>query len=359
MNRRQINMGLAASALAVAATAAVLWAVRRADPPPAPTEHAAALASAPVTSSASAEVAGYPGVVQAVRLTTVAAQVSGAVVTLDVKAGDAVKGGQVLLRLDGRAAEQAAAAGAAQVRSARVTLEAAERELARQKQLFEKNYISQAAFDRAEALFKGAQADASAQLASAGAAHTQSDFYAIRAPYAGVVSEVPVVLGDMAMPGRALVTLYDPAALRVSAAIPESAASRVANGATVIAEVPGAPETRFVPARAQVMPAVDAATHTQELRLELPLGTRGVAPGMFARILVPAADPLTHRLFVPGSALVRRAELAAVYVIGPDGEPLLRQVRPGRADGDLVEILSGVSAGERVALNPQAAAAAH
>jgi hypothetical protein len=59
---------------------------------------------------------------------------------------------------------------------------------------------------------------------------------------------------------------------------------------------------------------------------------------------------------VPASAIVRRAELTGVYVVDADGVPALRQVRLGRKAGDTVEILAGVSAGERVALDPQAAA---
>jgi multidrug resistance efflux pump len=131
----------------------------------------------------------------------------------------------VLVRLDARAAEQQAGAAAAQVQAARAAQEAATRELERQRQLFQKSYISQAALDRAEAQFKAAQAGAAAQLASAGAARTQSDFYSIKAPYDGIVADVAVVLGDMAMPGRPLLTLYDPAALRVTAAVPQSAAA--------------------------------------------------------------------------------------------------------------------------------------
>jgi multidrug efflux pump subunit AcrA (membrane-fusion protein) len=81
---------------------------------------------------------------------------------------------------------------------------------------------------------------------------------------------------------------------------------------------------------------------------------------MFARAWLPAsgsdAGTGETRLFVPSQALVRRSELAAVYVIGSDGKPILRQVRPGRSEGSQVEILSGVAAGERVALDPQAAA---
>ena len=105
-------------------------------------------------------------------------------------------------------------------------MEAATREFERQQQLFAQGYISQAALDRADAHFKTAQAEASAQLANAGAARTQSDFYVVKAPYGGVVANVSVVLGDMAMPGRPLLTLYDPTALRVTAAIPQTAVAK-------------------------------------------------------------------------------------------------------------------------------------
>lgn len=297
----------------------------------------------------------YDGVVEAVRQTVVAAQVPGAVVSLEVKAGDRIQAGQVLARLDARAAEQQAAAGAAQVRAAHAALEAATRDYERQRRLFEQDYISRAALDRAEAQYKSAQAEASAQLASAGAARTQSGFYVVRAPYAGVVADVAVVLGDMAMPGRPLLTVYDPAALRVKSAIPQSVAARLAPGTQPEVELPGAATGRIQPARWQLLPTVDPATHTLELRLDLPAGLAGAAPGQFARAWVPVAGEAT-RLFVPARAVLRRAELTAVYVVGTGGKPLLRQVRLGRAETDRFEVLSGLSAGEHVALDPQAAA---
>jgi len=263
----------------------------------------------------------------------------------------------VLARLDARAAEQAAAAGEAQVQAARATEDAATRELERQQQLFRKNYISQAALDRAEAAYKSARAQAAAQRAQAGATRTESGFYVVRAPYAGVVSDVAVVLGDMAMPGRALLTLYDPKAMRVAAPLPQSVAAKLPADAAVEVELPGAPRQRIAPAARQLLPALDPATHSLELRLELPAELGGVVPGQFVRVWLPdtARD---KRLFVPAAALVRRAELDALYVVGSDGRPLLRQVRLGRRDGERVEVLAGVAAGERVALDPQAAARA-
>jgi hypothetical protein len=174
-----------------------------------------------------------------------------------------------------------------------------------------------------------------------------------------VVANVSVVLGDMAMPGRALLTLYDPTALRVTAAVPQTAAAQLGGALAPQAEIAGAAAGLIKPVHVQLMPTVDAASHTLELRLDLPSGTQA-APGMFARAWLPGsgsdAGTADARLFVPAQALVRRSELAAVYVINSDGKPMLRQVRPGRSDGSRVEILSGVAVGERVALDPQAAA---
>ncbi|MEO7010396.1 MAG: efflux RND transporter periplasmic adaptor subunit [Caldimonas sp.] len=314
------------------------------------------LASAAVRSTAAAADTAYDGVVQALRQTVIATQVPGAVVSLDAKVGDSVKAGQVLLRLDARAAEQTAAAAAAQVQAARAAQEAATKEFERQKQLFQKNYISQAALERAEAQHRAANAEALAQLAGAGAARTQSGFYVIRAPYAGVVADVTVMPGDMAMPGRPLLTLYDPHELRVSVAVPQTVAARLQPGQKMRVELPGVAVERIEPVKTQWLPTVDPSTHTLELRLDLPAGLAGATPGMFARAWLPGAISGPARLRVPAPAIVRRAEMTAVYVIGADGRPRLRQVRLGSAGSDGVEVLSGVAAGERVALDPQAAA---
>ena len=326
---------------------------------------AQSLNAVPAQAAASAATSAFDGVVEAVRQTVVAAQVAGAVVQLDAKVGDHVKAGQVLVRIDARAADQNAAAGDAQVMAARASLDLAMKDLERQKQLFQKNYISQAALERAESEFKSTQAQASAQLAQAGAARTQSSFYVVRAPFAGVIAEVPVSLGDMAMPGRPLVTLYDPAALRVTAAVPQSVASQMAAGLLPRVELPGLPGAAawVTSLRVQLLPTVDAATHTVQLRADLPAGVIGVSPGMFARLWLPlprtqsaaGTSPATAMLSVPLKAIVRRAEMTGLYVLDPNGKPVLRQVRLGRVEGDRVEILSGLMAGEQVVSDPQSA----
>jgi RND family efflux transporter MFP subunit len=183
----------------------------------------------------------------------------------------------------------------------------------------------------------------------------------VRAPYAGIVSEVPVNLGDMAMPGRAIATVYDPAALRVAASIPQTAIPRSLTSQGVMIDVSAGSDrepARLEPVRVTVLPTVDPASHTVTIRFDLPPG-RDLRPGMFARAWIPAPPGSTDgRITIPVSAIVRRAELAAVYVLNEEDRPLLRQVRLGRTAGEQVEVLAGVSAGDRVVTAPQAAARA-
>jgi RND family efflux transporter MFP subunit len=323
---------------------------------------AAELRATPARAFTGANEAGFDGVVEAVRQTVVAAQVPGAVVQLDVKVGDRVGVGQVLLRLDARAADQATAASDAQVQAARASLDVATKDFERQRQLFQDNFISQAALERAESAFKSTRAQVDAQRAQSGAARTQSGFHVVRAPFAGVVAEVPVSLGDMAMPGRPLLTLYDPTALRVTASVPQTVAAQLGPEPSPRIELPGlaAGQQWFVSARAQLLPTVDAGTHTVTLRADLPSGTLGAAPGMFARLWLPVSGAVASSGAIPVSvlraAIVRRAEMTGLYVLDPNGKPVLRQVRLGRVEGEQVEILSGLTPGERVAADPQAAA---
>ncbi|WP_090043616.1 efflux RND transporter periplasmic adaptor subunit [Limnohabitans sp. 2KL-27] len=310
-------------------------------------------------SAAGAQEVSLDAVVEAVRQATLSTQVPGAIVSLNVKAGDRVRAGQELLRIDASAAQQNVVGSTAQLEAAQANLRVASKELDRQKQLFQKQYISQGALERAQAQYEAAQAQVQAQQAQTRAAQTQTGFFSVRAPFNGVVSDVPVTLGDMAMPGRPLLTLHDPSALRVSAAVPQSMMGSVSKQLkSVRYEIAG--HTSGVAAGVQLLPAVDPVTHTAQLRLALPVGKEGLVPGMFVRVWVPgsqASDAAMNsakdgRVFLPLTAIVRRAEMTGVYVMDAQGKPRLRQVRLGRTTGQTVELLSGVSAGEQVVTEP-------
>lgn len=291
----------------------------------------------------------FDGVVEAVRQTQVSAQVAGAVLEIAVQPGQAVKAGQLLVRLDARAAEQNAAAGAAQVQAANAALALARADLERQRQLRTQGFISASALDRAEADFRATEARQRAQIAQAEGARSDATLYQLRAPYDAVVAEVPVMPGEMALPGRTLVQLYDPTRLRVSAPLPQGLGGTLGVDEVRI-ELAG---RELRPTQVQVLPLADASTQTALLRAELPRDTTaGWMPGRFARVWLPAGTTSVGPLRVPLQAVVRRGDLTGLYVLDAQNRPLLRQVRLAAARGDSVEVLAGLRAGERVVSDP-------
>jgi RND family efflux transporter MFP subunit len=289
-------------------------------------------------------------VIEAVRQSTVSAQIAGRIVDLRFDVGDFVKKGEVIARIDERAVTQAEAASVAQVREAQAALANARAQFERSKQLLAQKFISQAALDQAEAAYKAAQARVAALLAGAGAAATERSFATVIAPYSGVVSARHVELGEMATPGRPLMTGFDPSTLRVVATVPQAQVAAIQALGKAKIEVPSL--GRWVDVKSMTLvPAADPRTHTTQVRLELPAEVRGVYPGVYARAhFVIGSAP---RLLVPRAAVVRRSEVTAVYVVDESGRARLRQVRLGDAGDEAnVEVLAGLQPGERVALEP-------
>lgn len=288
------------------------------------------------------------GVVEAVRQSTLAAQIAGQIVELKVKVGDSVKAGQVLVRIDPRAAEQVVSGSQSQLAEAQAGLTNALRSYERNKQLFAQKFISKAGLDQAELDYKAAQARVGALQANAGQATTARTFTAITAPYAGVVAATPIEVGDMATPGRALVTVFDPASMRVIATLSQSSLRDVKLDMPVQIEVPAA-NARLTAKQVTLVPLADSRTHTARLRLELGNGA-GLLPGQFARAYFTTG--VARKLVIPTSAVLRRSEVTAVYVLGASGQPQLRQIRVGEASVDgHVEVLAGLHEGERIALD--------
>lgn len=289
------------------------------------------------------------GVVEAVRQSTLAAQIAGQIVELKVKVGDSVKAGQVLLRIDPRAAEQVVSGSQSQLAEAQAGLTNALRGFERNKQLFAQHFISKAGLDQAELDYKAAQARVGALQASAGQASTAKTFTTITAPYAGVVAATPIEVGDMATPGRPLLTLFDPASMRVIATLSQSSLREVNLQLPVQVEVPAA-KRRLTAKQVTLVPLADSRTHTTKLRLEL-ADTAQLLPGQFARAYF--ATGVARKLVIPEAAVLRRSEVTAVYMQGAGGQAQLRQIRVGDASGDgYIEVLAGLREGERIALDP-------
>lgn len=293
--------------------------------------------------------------IEAVRQATVAAQVQGRVLEARVDAGARVRQGDVLLRIDTREADQAVAAAAASVAAAQARLVDARAALERTRSLRARNFISAAALDQAQAAFDAAKAQHAAAEAGRAQADVSRGFATVTSPLTGVVAQRLTEPGEMAQPGRPLMIVYEPGALRAVADVPQqqiAALGASPGGGALQAKVEFPESGRWLDAASvTVLPAVDPRTHTARVRVALPADAPGVVPGMAARVhfLVGSAPRLT----VPAAALLRRGEVTGVYVADGKGGFVLRQLRVGSAlDDASVEVLAGLSGGETVALDP-------
>lgn len=280
----------------------------------------------------------YPAesVVEAVRQATVAAQVAGRIVDMRTDAGRHVKAGEVLMKIDAREAAEGLAGAQAQLAQAQANYD-------RTKSLFDKKFVSGAALDKAEADLKSARA-------ASGQAGAGLSYATVTAPISGVVAQRDVELGEMAALGKPLVTVFDPKSLRVIASVPQYKLDQLRGAAKAKVEFP---ETgKWIEAvRVELLPALDARSHTVTARVYLPDNAEGVMPGMAARVHFISGHAM--KLTLPPAAVVRRGEVSAVYVIDAQGVPHLRQVRLGEAvAGGELEIMAGLAAGDKVSLEP-------
>lgn len=289
--------------------------------------------------------------VQAVKQSVVSAQVQGRVLQLPVKAGDVVKAGQLIARLDDRELGAAEASSRASIAEAQANLAKAEFDLGRNQALARQNFVSPSAVEQSDAQVKALRARVDALRAGAGAASATRSYTQILAPFDGVIAATHVEAGDMAMPGKPIVTEFQPGALRVVAYLPESQLDVVRGGLERGAQ----PEVelggkRLAAIRTTVLPSADPATRTTEVRIELPADVHAT-PGQFARARFAVGE--SQRLAIPQAAVLRRGELTAVYVKTADGRFQQRQVRLGERLPDAqIEVLAGLKAGEAVALEP-------
>lgn len=304
-------------------------------PPTWATESSTAVASVVVTAKEVELTLPVEAVVEAVRQATVAAQIGGRVTDVRVDAGQRVKAGDVLMRLDARevaGADLAAQAALAQARAA----------YDRARSLHARKFISQAALDQAEAAWKAAQGSASAS----GAVVSHS---VVTAPISGLVAQRLVEVGEMASPGQPLARVFDPKSLRGIATIPQYALQAARKSHSARIEFPESGRWIDV-ARIEVLPTADVRSHAVTARLYFPDNIEGVVPGMAARAHFVTGKG--RKLTVPPAAILRRGEVTAVYVLDAKGQPRLRQVRLGEPAGGEIEILAGLGEGERVSLEP-------
>ncbi len=293
------------------------------------------------------------GVVQPVKQSTVSAQASGRMVSLLVKAGDKVRAGQLLATIDDRETQTGVQRSRAQSAQAQAELANAQANFDRTRDLLAKGFVSAAAMDTARAQLKSAQASREQAMAGEAQSGLTQGFTRVSAPFDAFVLQTLSEAGDLAFPGKPLLTLYAPLPLRVVVQVPVSRSVQVQGSSAVevqLSAADGSPQW-IRPSVVSHLPTADAVSQTIEWRLELTdASAKGVLPGQQVRVRFAAGQ--SQRLVIPASAILRRGELTAVYVVSGKGFAL-KAIRLGAEHGAQgVEVLAGLIDTDKVALDP-------
>lgn len=317
------------------------------------------------------------GTVRAKATASVAPQVMGRLTAVPVVEGSMVQAGAILATIDdatvraqlaaaeGSVAEAEAAAEEADraVSQAEAGLALAEKTYGRYRKLLDGKVVTQQEFDEVEmrrtlavkdlerAQQRRVQAGAKVAQArgQADAARTAVAWTKVTAPFAGVVVEKRADAGSMAVPGVPLFVIEDPRRHRIEAAVSETHLPLLRKGApirVILDADPGRPVRAVV---TEVVPSVDPSTRTFVVKADLPPGT--ARSGQSGKVRFSAGKGPV--LAVPKRAVTRAGGSDGLFTVGvPDNVARLSVVTLGAESGDLVEILSGIEDGARIALSP-------
>jgi RND family efflux transporter MFP subunit len=282
------------------------------------------------------------GTIRPVHETAIGARLLARVVEVNLKAGQVVNTGDVLIRLDDVDLQ-------AKRRQAEAVLHAAEAARAQAQSdatlfasLLKSKAVSRQENDRAGTAFKSADAEVRRAQESIHEIEATLEWTTIRSPMRGIVIDKKVAVGDMVTPGQMLATLFDPLRMQLVASVRESLAQRLKVGQPI--EVQIEQHKLRIGAISEIVPEAQSGSRSFEVKVtgDCP---GGVYSGMFGRILIPLdEEPL---LVIPRQAVQSIGQLDLVNVATP-GAVSRRSVRLGRMIGDEVEVLSGLREGESV-----------
>jgi RND family efflux transporter MFP subunit len=304
-----------------------------------------------VTRVAVPAVEAAVGTITPVYESTISSRVLARVVDVKVKAGQAVREGETLLRLDDADFRARVAQARAELGAATAEDEQARRDLDRSRRLHEKSALTDVDWERAQTRARTASAQVERARQAAAEAQANLSFVEVKAPRAATVVDKQVDVGDVVRPGTPLVTLYDPSRMQLVGSVREALAAKLRVGQSVRIQLASAGEacdatvTEIVPesdarSRSFTVKAVGACAHAWK--------------GMFGRLLIPLSDE--DVLVVPRTSVAHVGQLDLVDVV-ENGELVRRIVQLGRPSGDgaSVQVLSGLKEGEEVAATPAGA----
>ncbi len=298
------------------------------------------------------------GDVEAVNKATISAQTSGTIKKILVDVDDYVEQGAVLIQLKDVSQQAKLKKALAGEKEAVSHLAQAQDEYDRVKDVFAKKVVSKSKMDDATHALSAAKARLESARANLEEAREQLSHTRIKAPYSGIVTERHVEVGETVRLGAPLMTGVSLDKLRVNVDVPQSLINKIRlynkafvyNDDGYAAGIAENKQEQIAVEKITVYPIADRASNTFKVRLDLPAGVKGLFPGMFVKVALVTGEK--QALMIPLSCVVHRSEVTAVYVLADDGQINFRHVRMGAVRGQQQEVLSGVMAGEKVALDP-------
>ncbi len=291
-------------------------------------------------------VAAYqpaPATLVAEQQVQVASRLMGYIRSIDVAEGQRVTVGQRLFSVDPVDLQGQVEQSRAGVKQAEDALADARLEYKRFEALYKEEAVTRQQFEKMKLQHDIAESRLNQARAGLDTATGQLRYASVTSPIAGVVTRKLAHAGDLAAPGRPVLVVENPGRLQVETQAPEAVLGGLKPGAQILVEVEG--RERPLSARlARVSPAADPVTRTFLVKLDI--DGAGLKSGLFARALFPAGE--REVLTVPAAALVRRAGIEGVFVVGADGIARFRMVRAGARQDGAVEVQAGLAAGERV-----------
>lgn len=272
------------------------------------------------------------GTVRARRRAELSTRLVGRVESVRVRAGDAVRSGQLLLTVE-RAALTAARQQAA------ASLDQATAHLRRTERLYADSAAPLVQLEAARTAREQARAQA-------GAVQADLAYSEVRAPFSGILVSRLVDRGDQAAPGQPLLVVEDRTSREIVVTVPDEVGAGLRAGQQATVETGGG-ERRYDARILAVVPGAYPGSPTVEVRLS---GPADLSPGIVAVAELPATGAHSA-LLVPETALTRRGQLVGVYLFAPDSTLRLRWIRTGRIRDSSAEVLSGLRPGDLVALD--------
>jgi membrane fusion protein, multidrug efflux system len=289
------------------------------------------------------------GTLRGQRQTDLAANAMGRVLETFVERGVEVKRGDLLARLDTRAASLTASEAQAMAALARTQQDTSKRECGRYQSLLAQGAIGQAEYDRVSDQCKSSPLSVTAAEARASAAAQMVGDGQIRAPFAGVVTERWIEAGQYVRQDTKIVSLVSIDLLRLEFTVPEASIPVVKQGGALTFTVPAYPDRPFAGTVRYIGAAVREATRDLVVEAEVPNPDRALRPGMFAAIALSAGEaPLP---VVAKESVVVKDGTPRVFVV-VDRRVEERVVQPGPEKGAMVAVVRGVRAGDKVVPKP-------